>query len=219
MKTAIIVGATGLIGNQLVQKLIESNECSKVLALVRKELPIQSNKLVQLKVNFNELSNVELPFIPTDAFCCLGTTIRAAGSQEAFKMVDFEYCVSFAQLVKVKGTTNFYIVSALGANAQSAVFYNKVKGEVENKIASIGFESYYIFRPSLLLGNRKEFRMGEKIMQFIFAPLSKIMVGSLKKYAAIESKTVALAMLKASLQHKKGRFTIENSQIFEIAKS
>ncbi|MBJ7429582.1 MAG: oxidoreductase, partial [Bacteroidia bacterium] len=199
MKTAIIVGASGLIGNQLVQNLIDNPALGKVLVLVRNELQIQSPKLIQLRVNFNQLSNLELPFTPTDAFCCLGTTIRTAGSQEAFKMVDYEYCVSFAQLVKTKGTNNFYLISSLGANANSKVFYNKVKGEVEAAIQTINFESYFIFRPSILLGNRKEFRLGEKIMKLIFAPISKVLFGSLKKYAAIESKTVALAMLNAAL--------------------
>ncbi|MFA9213973.1 MAG: oxidoreductase [Candidatus Methylacidiphilales bacterium] len=219
MKTAIIVGASGLIGNQLVQNLIDNPAFGKVLVLVRNELQIQSPKLIQLRVNFNQLSNIELPYIPTDAFCCLGTTIRTAGSQDAFKMVDYEYCVSFAQLVKTKGTNNFYIISSLGANVSSKVFYNKVKGEVEAAIQTINFESYFIFRPSILLGNRKEFRLGEKIMQLLFAPISKILFGSLKKYAAIESKTVALAMLNAALQPKKGNFIIENNEIFTLAKT
>lgn len=216
MKTAIIAGANGLIGNQLLEKLLESNQYDKVIALVRKEIPLDSLKLIQLIVDFDNLQLVQENLKADDVFCCLGTTIKKAGSQVEFRKVDYEYCLNLANETHKKGSTNFYLVSALGANAKSKVFYNKVKGELEEAINKIGFKSFYAFRPSLLLGNRTEFRLGEKIMQMILKPISKLMIGSMKKYAAIESKIVAKAMYNAAQQNRKSYHIIENDSIFEM---
>jgi uncharacterized protein YbjT (DUF2867 family) len=214
MKTAIIAGATGLIGNQLLFNLIESDEYDKIIALVRKEISFHSPKLIQVIVDFDNLQLVQDNLKADDVFCCLGTTIKKAGSQEEFKKVDYEYCLNLAKETHKNGSKNFFLVSALGANAKSKVFYNKVKGELEEAINKIEFKSFYTFRPSLLLGNRTEFRLGEKIMQIILKPISKLMVGSMKKYAAIESKFVAKAMYNAAQQNRKSYHILENDSIF-----
>ncbi|MEI7978689.1 MAG: NAD-dependent epimerase/dehydratase family protein [Bacteroidota bacterium] len=216
MKTAIIVGSTGLVGSHLLELLTNNSNYSSIKVIVRKTSNNRIRKVNELVVNFNHLSLVKNDLIGDDVFCCLGTTIKNARSKEAFKKVDYEYCVSIAQLCFENGAKNFYIVSALGANKNSSVFYNKVKGEMEEVISKIGFNSIYIFQPSLLLGNRKEFRLGEKIAQFIFKPLSKIMIGSLKKYAAIESNKVAYAMNYFSNNNKQGVHIISNEQMLDL---
>lgn len=217
MKTAIIAGATGLIGKQLLFNLIESKAYDKIIVLVRKEIPFQSTKLVQVVIDFDNLPLIADNLKADDVFCCLGTTIRKAGSQEAFKKVDYDYCLNLAKETHINGSKNFFLVSALGANSKSKIFYNQVKGELEEAISKVGFNSFYIFRPSLLLGNRNEFRLGEKIMQIIMKPISKLMFGSMKKFAAIESKQVAKAKyLLASTNNKKGTQIISNKQMLDL---
>jgi len=217
MKTAILAGATGLIGGQLLNNLLESNYYENIVILVRKELPIQSPKLKQVIVDYNNLQLIAENLKCHDVFCCLGTTIKKAGSQEEFYKVDFQYCLNLAIETYNNGTSNFYLISSLGANANSKIFYNSVKGKIENAIKNIGFKSCYIFRPSLLLGNRNEFRLGEKIMQMIMKPFSKLMVGSIKKYAAIESKQVAKAIYYIAISNNKnGIQIITNEQMLDL---
>lgn len=213
MKTAIIAGASGLIGKQLLYNLIEAGEYNTVIALVRKELPIASPKLKQVVVNFDDLAAVQHLLKADDVFCCLGTTIKKAGNQAEFKKVDYTYCCELAKETSRQGSQNFYLVSALGANAQSGIFYNKVKGETEEAIKQISFNSFYIFRPSLLLGDRKEFRLGERMAQLIMKPVSLLMLGGLKKYKPIEASVVAKAMYKAAQKNAKGVVVIENDMI------
>jgi uncharacterized protein YbjT (DUF2867 family) len=217
MKTAIIAGATGLIGSQLLNNLLESNQYDKIVVLVRKEIPFQSPKLKQVIVDYSKLQIITDHLKCDDVFCCLGTTIKKAGSQDEFLKVDFHYCLNLAIETHKNGASNFYLVSALGANENSKVFYNSVKGKLENAIHHIGFKSVYIFRPSLLLGKRNEFRVGEKIMQVIMEPLSKLMVGSMKKYAAIKSNQVAKAMYWIAISNNKtGTHIISNEQMLDL---
>ena len=217
MKTAILAGATGLIGNQLLNNLLESNHYERIVILVRKEIPLQSPKLIQVIVDYNNLQLITKNLKGDDVFCCLGTTIKNAGSQDEFYKVDYQYCLNLAIETNKNGASNFYLISSLGANANSKIFYNSVKGKIENAIKNIGFNSFYIFRPSILLGNRNEFRLGEKIMQMIMKPFSKIMIGSMKKYAAIESKQVAKAMYYIAISNnKKGTQIISNEQMLDL---
>jgi len=217
MKTAILAGATGLIGSQLLNNLLANNQYDKIIVLVRKEIPIHSSKLKQIIVDYNNLQFINDHLKCDDVFCCLGTTIKKAGNQDEFLKVDFQYCLNLAIETYKNGASNFYLVTALGANENSKVFYNSVKGKLENAIHHIGFKSFYIFRPSLLLGNRNEFRLGEKIMQVIMEPLSKLMVGSMKKYAAIESNQVAKAMYCFAISNNKtGTHIISNEQMLNL---
>ena len=217
MKTAIIAGATGLIGKQLLFNLIKGEAHDKIIALVRKEIPFNSPKLIQIIVDFNNLPLIADDLKADDVFCCLGTTIRKAGSQEAFKKVDYDYCLNLANETYKNGSKNFFLVSALGANSKSKIFYNQVKGELEEAISKVGFTSIYIFRPSLLLGNRNEFRLGEKIMQIIMKPISRLMFGSMKNFAAIESQQVAKAMYWLAItNNKKGTQIISNKQMLDL---
>lgn len=216
-KTAIIAGASGLIGKQLLYCLIESGHYQQIIALVRKEMPIASPNLVQVIANFDDLAALDISLKADDVFCCLGTTIKKAGSKEAFEKVDYTYCLQLAQETFKQNAQSFYLVSAMGANEDSSIFYNQVKGKLEQSIKAIGFHSFYIFRPSLLLGNRNEFRLGERLAQIITKPLSLLMVGVLKKYKPIAATHVAKAMLKSAQSAMKGFFILENDEIEKIA--
>lgn len=213
MKTAIIAGASGLIGKQLLYNLIEAGEYETVIALVRKELPVASPKLKQVITNFDDLTSVQQFLKADDVFCCLGTTIKKAGSQAGFRKVDYKYCYNLAKETHQQGSQNFYLVSALGANPFSTIFYNRVKGETEEAIKHLSFNSFYIFRPSLLLGDRKEFRLGEKIAQLVMKPFSAFMLGGLKKYKPIEALLIAKTMYKVAQKNAKGVIVIENEFI------
>lgn len=201
MKTALIVGATGLIGKQLLQLLLNSERYGTVIALVRQELPVQHPKLQQVKVDFEKLSERAAAYKPDDVFCCLGTTMAKAKSKENFYQVDFYYPLLLAKTNHAAGAKQYMLVSALGANSESKIYYNQVKGEVEEAIRKVGFETVHIFRPSLLLGPREEQRTGEdaaKIMYKIFGFLIP------KKYMAIDSAKVARGMLHFASLDQKG---------------
>jgi uncharacterized protein YbjT (DUF2867 family) len=218
MRTALIVGATGLIGKSCLYELLENTSYTKVIALVRKPLAIKHHQLHQLVVNFDELDSLTNELIADDVFCCLGTTIKVAGSQENFRKVDLEYPLKVAELTLQNGATQFLLVSAMGANTQSSIFYNKVKGEVEERIGALGFLSFHIFQPSLLLGARKEFRLGELIGKAIMKGLSFLFIGPIKKYKAIPGSTVAKAMVAIALQQKAGLYIFESDSISSILK-
>ncbi len=153
-RVALVAGSTGLIGSQLLELLLEDNGYSKVIALSRKPLSISHPKLENVVMEANELKNHN-DLKADDVFCCLGTTIRQAKTKEAFRKVDFEYPVELARLLKVNGANQFLMVTALGADKHSKIFYNRVKGEVEDAISETGFTAIHIFRPSLLVGPRK----------------------------------------------------------------
>jgi uncharacterized protein YbjT (DUF2867 family) len=167
-------------------------------------------------VNFDRLSDSASLLKADDVFCCLGTTIKKAGSQEAFRRVDFTFAYEAAQLAANNGAAQFLLVSALGANANSSVFYNRVKGETEDAIAALPFVSVSIFRPSLLLGERAEFRLGERIAEPVMKALSFLLIGSLRKYRAIEARTVAAAMIEVAKAQPKGVNVYESDRIQEV---
>jgi uncharacterized protein YbjT (DUF2867 family) len=151
-----------------------------------------------------------------DVFCCLGTTIKKAGSQAAFRKVDFTYAYEAAQLAVQQGAEHFLLVSSLGADANSSVFYSRVKGELEIAIAALPFAAVSIFQPSLLLGERAEFRFGERLAEPLAKVLSVFLLGPLRKYRAIEAHTVAAAMIHVAKSPGKGVTIYESDRIQEI---
>lgn len=202
MKTAVIAGHSGLIGRQLLDLLLADEYYTKVIAVGRKSLDIENQKLVQEVVDFNEIS-FDAEHVD-DVFCCLGTTIKKAGTKEKFRLVDFQFPVNLANACHHKGATSFSLVSSMGANDNSSVFYNKVKGEVEKAITNIGFPTVEIYRPSLLLGNRNESRAGEDFGKIIMKGLGFLFVGPLKNYKAIDSLKVAKAMISSAKAQESG---------------
>ena len=201
-KTAIVAGASGLIGRSLTQNLLNSNQYTGVIALVRKPLGISHEKYTELSIDFDQLENMEDFPKADDIFCCLGTTIKKAGSKEAFYKVDFTYCYNLAERALKSCAERFFLVSAMGSDKNSKYFYNRVKGELEDKLSFLAYRTIYIFKPSLLRGNRNESRPGEKFAQIITRIIP--FIGPWKKYRPIHADKVADAMMKVALQHDKG---------------
>ena len=209
-RIALLAGATGLTGNHLLQLLVADKRYASVHALVRKTALPAHPKLIEHAVDFDSLP--KLPKVD-DAFCCLGTTIRKAGSQAAFRKVDFDFVLNFATAAKAAGAKRFLVVSALGANARSAVFYNRVKGETENALKAMNFESLHIFRPSILSGERAEARAGEQLGIAVFTALAPLMIGPARRVRPIAAKSVAQAMVSCANRETSGVTIIESDQI------
>jgi uncharacterized protein YbjT (DUF2867 family) len=209
---AIIAGASGEVGKHLLNYLLEDIDYSEVISLVRSNSLVEHQKLSNQATDFDKIS--DLPAITADVmFCCLGTTIKKAGSQAAFEKVDYDYVVNLAKRAKQAGVKQFHVVSAMGANADSSVFYNKVKGRMEAEIQRLGFESAYIYRPSLLDSEREESRPAERIGILLFRLLNILFVGPLKKYASIKVQDVAKGMWQQSKAAKDGYYIIESDKI------
>lgn len=209
MRSALIAGATGLVGRQLLEMLLQDDYYDKVTALTRKPMERQHPRLQNLVVDFDSLPADER-VKADDVFCCLGTTIKQAGSQAAFIKVDFQYPSTLARLTKAQGARQYLLISALGANRNSSIFYNKVKGEAEDAINSFGFDATHIFRPALLLGDRSEARFGEDSAK-IFFNLFGFLVPL--KYKAIDAAKVARAMRWHARQNKQGVFIHPSEEI------
>jgi uncharacterized protein YbjT (DUF2867 family) len=207
-KTALLIGATGLIGKQVLSNLLESSDYGEVKALTRKALNVRHPKLTEIIFDFDNPDKESVK--ADDVFCCLGTTIKKAGSQQAFRQVDLEYPLNIASLAKINGAEKYLIVSSMGADSKSVFFYNRVKGEVQDKLVSFNFDSLHILQPSLLLGEREERRLGEKVGEVLAKLLGPLMSGGMKKYKAIDSAKVARAMVVLAQKREKGIF-IHNS--------
>ena len=199
MKTAVISGASGLVGAALTRKLASDHRYESIVLLVRKALPLDIPKVRQVLFDFNQPDPAALK--GDEYFCCLGTTIRNAGSQEAFYKVDFQYVVDTARMAQFNGIRKMAVVSAMGADPDSRIFYNRTKGQMEDALSKIPFESLHIMRPSLLLGNRSEYRLGERIAQFFMTRLSWVIP---MNYRPISDEQVAEAMIYVINRSKPG---------------
>jgi uncharacterized protein YbjT (DUF2867 family) len=198
MRTALLAGASGLVGGFLLRQLLDSPEYGRVIVLVRRPLELAHPKLVAVTADFADLAKIGAELDCDDAFCCLGTTLRQAGSRAAFRAVDHTAVLAFAWLAQRNGAERLFVVSALGANAQSRVFYNRVKGETEEALEVLGFRTLAIFRPGLLLGPRTRPRWGERVGAAVLWVAEPLLVGGLRKYRAIQAAVVARAMVRCS---------------------
>ncbi|MDD3878066.1 MAG: oxidoreductase [Bacteroidales bacterium] len=216
-KTAIIAGATGLTGSALLKVLLASDVYEKVIILSRRSIGFQHTKATELLVEFDKLSTYKNEMHADDIFCCLGTTIKKAKSKEAFKKVDFGYPLELAKITKTQGASRFMVVSSMGANPNSRIFYSHIKGTMEAALQEINFESLNIFRPSLLLGEREEFRFGERIGIGLYKLLSWLFIGGLKKYKGIQAEDVAKAMFRIAQMQTKGVNIYQSETIDKIA--
>ncbi len=216
-KHALIAGATGLIGNELLQSLIRGRHYQKISVLSRREIETSSKRVETIITTFPEFSDDTVPEGVTDVFCCLGTTMKKAGSKEAFREVDYSYPLKIAKIARAKGAQQYLLISAMGADAKSAIFYNQVKGEAEEAIIKLKFPAFHVFRPSLLMGDRDEQRTGEKIAQLMMGGISPLMVGFLEKYRPIEGKDVAAAMYRMAKKELNGRYVFESDKIQVLA--
>lgn len=213
---AIITGATGLIGNDLLHRLLNHPAYTKITAIVRKEIHLQHPKLEQLVVDFDRLENHQDDIKGDVVFCALGTTKSKTPDKEQYRKIDYQYPLDIAFIAQQNGISQYHLVSALGANENSAIFYSKLKGELERDLKSIPFEAVHIYRPSLLDGSRKEHRNAEHFMISMMRFLNPLFIGRLKKYRSIKIERVSSAMLKQSLKSLDGIFTYDSDEIEKL---
>jgi len=216
MDTALVVGATGLVGSQCLKTLLDGGIYERVVAFTRRPLGQQHPRLVETIVDFDKLEELE-PFPTADVFCALGTTIAKAGSQADFLKVDFEYPRIIAERSAAAGATQFLLVSSAGADPQSSNFYLRVKAQLEKAVTGLSFESVHIFRPSFLIGKRTEFRLADVLAGPALRAVQFALVGKLRKYRPIAASTVAAAMAVAAREDKPGRHIYHYDDIVSLA--
>jgi len=203
-RTALLAGATGLVGSHALELLLADTHWSRVVAVGRRTTSHHHDKLEQRVVDLGSLEAASaLPHVD-DVFCCLGTTIKQAGSQPAFRLVDHAFVVGLARAGLRAGATQFLLVSAIGADPKSRVFYSRVKGETEAAIRALPYQGIQIFRPSLLLGERPQFRFGERIAMLGAPVLAALLFGRLRRYRPIHAAAVARAMVAIAQEAPRG---------------
>ena len=214
-KTAVVLGATGLIGQHLVQELLENEYINRVRLLVRNPLTINHPKIDIQVVNFNDEKDIAARIDIGDViFCCIGTTRKKVkGNKTEYRKVDYDIPIITARLGVQHGFSQFLLVSAIGANPVAANFYLQLKGCIEEDITALPFESIHIFRPSLLLGNRQEFRLGERIAQVIVKATSFLLIGAWRKYKPIQAADVAKSMVAAANREIAGVHVYEYDEM------
>jgi uncharacterized protein YbjT (DUF2867 family) len=217
-RIALLAGATGLVGGHCLERLLAEPAYTRVITLGRRPLDRADPKLEQRVVELDRLGTVGVEFPrATDVFCCLGTTMKQAGSEAAFRQVDFTYVVSLAGLALGSGARQFLLVSSLGASPTSRIFYSRVKGETEKAVTALPFEGRQIFRPSILVGERAERRAGESLGIAVMRGTAFAMVGPLRKYRPIAAATVAEAMVRVALRASRGVYIYESDEIERLA--
>ncbi len=210
-KTALVLGSSGLVGSELLTLCLESDYYKKVITPLRTPLPIHDDKRKEIIIDF-EMPPWEDLFPVDHVYCCLGTTIKKAGSKSNFMKVDHDYPLAFAGAAKKWNTSVFSVITAAGVSADSKIFYNRVKGELESNLKSMSLNSTLIFQPSLLLGNRNEFRYREILLSGIAKATSWM---TPRSYRAIHARTVANAMIKETCAERQGFNRISNQKMHQ----
>jgi uncharacterized protein YbjT (DUF2867 family) len=218
-KTALVAGATGLVGSQLVQLLLDSGYYGKVYLLSRRKTGFEHPVAEELIIDFDLLTTGDQSLPKADdVYCCLGTTMKKAGSKKVFRKVDFAYPAALGLQALNSGAAQYLLVSAMGASKKSYFFYNRVKGEVEENVSRLSaYQQVAIFRPSLLLGERPDPRFGEKLAEKILNFLKPLMLGPLRQYRPIHARTVAKGMLNAARQEARGVHIYDSEEIKTLA--
>lgn len=191
----MLLGASGLAGGMVLDGLLARDEVSLVVAPVRRPLPLNHEKLHQQEIDFDHLEEYSDLFAVNAIVCCLGTTLKKAGSREQFRKVDFGYPLKAAELGRANGANIFVLMSAIAASSSSTVFYNRVKGELEDGVKALGYPCLSIYQPSLLLGDRDEHRTAEALGMKAMPLINRALLGPLEKFRGIEAATVARAMV------------------------
>lgn len=213
----IIAGSSGLIGSELLRLLLENENITSVLALVRKVQPIQHPKLEQLKLNFDSLYEYRNNIHGDAIYCCLGTTQKKTPDRIEYRKIDHDYPVILAEIAAENKIEQYHFISALGANKKSSAFYNRLKGETEEDISRLSIPSIHIYQPSLLSGNRPEKRVLERISIAAMKFINPLLTGSLKKYRSIEATAVATAIIKQTFNSQGGIYFYPSNKIQELA--
>lgn len=217
-KTAIVAGASGLTGSFLLQLLAQDKTFDRIIVLSRKAMKPALPKVREVVVDFDNLGRYEFWPDAHVLFCCIGTTIKKAGSKEEFRKVDFDIPLKLAEQC-AHYNIDFHLMSSIGAKADSGTFYLKTKGEIEEALKHVGLNTLYIYRPSILLGPRRERRLGESIGKFFTALFSIFLLGPLKKYRGINIVTVAKAMIKNAKTPEPGVHVLESDEIKKLVQS
>jgi uncharacterized protein YbjT (DUF2867 family) len=203
-RIALIAGATGLIGQLLVQRLLSSGAYDIIKLLLRRPLDLEDARIEQIISDYADLAALGGKLKADDVYCCLGTTLKAAGSRAAFEQVDYQMVVDLAHAARTQGAKQFLVVSAAGSAEKSPSFYSRVKAKMERNVAAAGYDAVHILRPSLLLGAREEARPAEHLSQLLMPLFNPLMLGSLKKYRAVRGEDVAAAMLQLARRETRG---------------
>lgn len=218
-RTALLAGASGLVGGHVLQLLLADDAFSRVVTVARRPLSVQYTKLEQRVVDMGALDTLSgLPRVD-DVFCCLGTTIKTAGSQAAFRKVDYDYVVGVARAGQRAAATQFLLVSAIGADPDSRIFYSRVKGEAERAVRELRYDAVQIFRPSFLMGERREARPAERIGVPIARVVAPLLVGPLRRYRPVHAADVARAMVGTAKKAPPGINVFEFDGITAAARS
>ena len=218
MKTALVFGSSGLIGGHLLSQLIENDDYNKIKIFVRSEPEINDPKVEIIKTEFNNLENHKEDIKGDDCFFCIGTTKQNSPDKSEYRRVELDVPKQIAQISKSNSVNSFLFVSSGYADPKSSGDYLKFKGEVEEELKRLNFSKLGIMRPSFLLGDRKEKRIGEQIGIFVFKLLSPLFLGPLKKMKPIQSATVAKAMI-AITQNKVSKTIFESDEIADLSSS
>ena len=206
MKKAILFGASGFVGSYLLEELLKDSNYEQVTIVIRKDLNIQYPKLKMLIGDYTNLPELKENIVADDVFIALGTTKKNTPNQDKYYQVDHDYPVLAAKIAKQNGAKSVFLVTAVGANINSSVFYIRTKGEVERDIIALDFDHTHIFRPSMILGMRKEKRILEKVFLKIWAVVEPVFIGKqLSKYRGIDAKDIAKAMLNSAKNQKEKR--------------
>ncbi len=218
MNKAIIFGSTGLTGSALLDLLLDQKYYSKITCFVRREIISMSSELRYITTDFKDLDKYEKEFENADVYCCLGTTIKKVNyDKEKFKEADLYNPLLIANCVKKFNAKQFLIISAMGASSSSSIFYNRVKGELQEKLVALKLNSLHILQPSLLVGDRTEKRAGEKFGEIILNLTKPFLIGGLKKYRAIKVSAIAKALLILAKEQKQGEYIYTSDLIQQIA--
>ena len=212
--TANVIGATGLVGKQLVQQLLNDERFEKVRIFVRRETGLKHPRLEQLIVDFGKTETWEKQLIGDVLFSALGTTLKQAGSKEKQWEIDFTFNLSFAQKAKENGIENYVLVSSVGANSKSSIFYTKMKGELDEAVAKIGFKHLVILRPASLTGPRENRRMAEEISVPVLNILTRFIM---KNYRPVSDEIVAKAMINGTVRKADDQRIWEGGEVFNLA--
>jgi len=213
IRTALVAGASGLVGGHVTRLLLDDPRYDRVTVLARRDLPLAGKKLVKRVVDFDRLAHItDFPRVH-DVFCCLGTTIRQAGSEAEFREVDYTYVMELARVALRHRAAQFLVVTTVGADPHSRMLYSRVKGEVEDALRRLQFDGVHIFRPSLLLGARAQSRPAERMAMVLSPLVAWMLVGPLARYRPIRAATVARAMVRAAHPAQRGVHVYEGRGI------
>jgi uncharacterized protein YbjT (DUF2867 family) len=216
MKTAILLGATGLTGGILLNKLLKNPRYEKIILFSRSSVKIKSIKIEEHLVNLFQLEKYKEQFKADQVFCCIGTTISKTPNKETYRNIDYGIPVTAAKLCKENGISTFLVISSVGANPESGMFYTKIKGEMQRDVLAQKVEKTYIFQPSLITGDRKENRFIENFAKQAMKIMNYALIGSLKKYQSITPESIASAMIIVS-NNGYEKIVIESNEIKRIA--